>query len=61
MEGNILLPFNMKKPIIVKIDVSDYTVRAILNQLDTKDKLRPVTFYSRKITGAELNYEIYNK
>ena len=61
MEGNILLPFDAEKLIIIKMDMLDYAVGVILNQLDPKGKLRSVTFYLRKITKSELNYKIYNK
>ena len=41
--------------------MSDYTIRAIISQLDSKEQLRSITFYLKKITSAELNYKIYNK
>ena len=39
----------------------DYTIEAVLAQLDKKRKLHPVVFLSRKLILAEQNYNIYNK
>ena len=49
-----------EKLYILKTDVSDYAMGGILGQKVNK-KLYPVTFYSRKFTDAEFNYEIYDK
>ena len=46
---------------MVEMDVLDYVIGVVLNQLNSKGKLRSVVFYLRKMTGLELNYEIYNK
>ena len=32
-----------------------------MSQPDDKGKYKPVVYYSRKMTPAELNYDIYNK
>ena len=53
--------FNPKKKIIIEIDTSKIALNAILSQLDKKDRLYPVIFYSRKFTTLELNYNIYDK
>ena len=44
----------------MKTDASDDALSACLGQMH-EGKLRPVAFYSRKLSSAEFNYEIYNK
>ena len=46
---------------MVEIDTLDYVVKIIFNQPDPRGRFRLVVFYLRKMTGLELNYEIYNK
>ena len=53
--------FNPKKKIIIEIDTNEIALGAILSQLDKKNRLYPVTFYSRRFTILELNYNIYDK
>ena len=60
-KGLILAMFDLVKKIIVEIDVSRIPLGAILSQLDEKNRLNPVIFYSRKFTAPELNYNIYDK
>ena len=47
-------------PIKVETDALDYALGAYLAQLHP-DGWHPVAYYSRKMTPAELNYDIYNK
>ena len=58
---SILTIFNPKKKIIIEIDINRIVLSAILSQLNKKDRLYPVTFYSRNFTTSELNYDIYDK
>ena len=53
--------FNLELPIIVETDVLDYAISTCINQLGGDRKLQLVAFFSRKMSVAELNYEIYNK
>jgi hypothetical protein len=47
---------------VIQCDASDYAIGAVLQQLDpSTDSLRPIGFYSRKLTKEEINYEIYEK
>ena len=46
---------------MVETDTLDYIIGAVISQQDDIKWLRPVTMHLRKITDAELNYEIYNK
>ena len=48
--------------IIVKTDASDYAVAAILSlRINETNELHPVTFYSRTLHAAELNYDVHDK
>ena len=60
-EGKILIPFDSSKEIVVETDASDYAVGAVISRRDSEGRLRPIAFYSRKMTSAELNYEIHDK
>src|ERR1700742_1282956 len=46
----------------METDASDYAVAAILSQEDPVSKrIHPVAYFSRSMSPAELNYEIYDK
>ena len=53
--------FDPAKKIIVEIDTNRIALGARLSQLDEKDRLHLIIFYSRKFIASELNYNIYNK
>ena len=58
----ILAHYHPDRSTIVETDASDYAVAAVLSQIDpTSSLLHPVAFYSRSMSSAELNYEIYDK
>ena len=56
----ILVLSDLKKSYILETDASDYTMRGILKQ-KIDEKLHSITFYFRKFTNTEFNYEIYDK
>ena len=67
MNSNALLPqkkFTAQPHLIGKfhleVDASGYALGGVLSQLQD-DKWRSVTFISRTMTDAELNYDIYDK
>lgn len=57
----VLVTFDPGKPITVETDASDYAIGACLSQPDENEKLHPVAFYSRRMSLAELNYDIHDK
>jgi hypothetical protein len=57
----VLKHFDWDKPAILETDASDYVCAGVLSQDDDEATLHPVAFYSRKMTPAECNYEIYDK
>ena len=61
IKGSILAMFNLVKKIIIETDISRIALESILNQLNKKNRLYPVIFYSRKFTILKLNYNIHDK
>ena len=53
--------FNLRKQIVIKIDISDQAQESILSQSDKFKNLYLVVFYLQKFLDFELNYKIYNK
>ncbi|MBW0534394.1 hypothetical protein O181_074109 [Austropuccinia psidii MF-1] len=56
----ILSHFNPSLPTIVETDSSDYSLGAVLSQVNQSGN-NPIAFDSRKLLQAELNYEIHGK
>jgi hypothetical protein len=57
----VLRHFDWDKPAILETDASDYVCAGVLSQYNDEGVLHPVAFYSKKMTPAECNYEIYDK
>jgi len=57
----VLKIYNSEKPAILETDASDYAIGACLSQPDKKGRLHLITYYSKKMTPPELNYNIYDK
>ena len=57
----ILVIFDPEGETILETDASDYAIGACILQRGPDGKLRPVAYYSRKMTGPELNYDIHDK
>jgi len=53
--------FESEKLITLKMNVSDEAIEACISQLDDKKRLHLIAFHSKKLTDAELNYEIHDK
>jgi hypothetical protein len=60
IQGDILAHADLAQPFILETDASDFAVGGILSQKQGED-IRPIAFYSRKMTPAEINYEIHDK
>jgi hypothetical protein len=61
MTAPILQQHNPEKETIMETDMFDYAIGARMTQLGDDGKPRPIAFYSRKLTPAELNYDIHDK
>ena len=52
--------FDPKKKVIIETDASDFAIGACLTQ-ETQGNCHPIAYFSRKMSLAEQNYEIYDK
>ena len=57
----ILAIFDLEREAILETNTSDYAIGACLTQKGDNKKLRTMAYYSYKMTGLELNYDIYDK
>jgi hypothetical protein len=60
-EAPVLRHFNRDKTAYVEADSSDYISSGVLSQKDDQGVLHPVAFFSKRMTPAECNYQIYDK
>lgn len=58
---SILIMFKSGKLITLETNASDEAIEACISQSDDKGRLHPIAFHSKKLTDAELNYEIHDK
>ncbi len=58
---SVLCHCNLKRQAILKIDASNYVKDEILSQYNDKKILYAMTFYSKSMILAEINYHIYDK
>ncbi len=58
---SVLIMFESEKLITLEMNASDEVIEACISQSDDKKRLHLIAFYSRKLTDAELNYEIHDK
>jgi len=61
IEAPILRHFDQTREAILEIDSFDYVNGEVLSQYDDEGVLHPVAFYSKNMSPAECNYEIYDK
>ncbi len=57
----ILRHFDQNKKTILETDSFNYVNNNILSQYDDKETLHLMIYYSKNLSFAECNYEIYNK
>ena len=57
----IIQHFNPDKQTWLEVDSSDYVVGGAMSQMGDDGILRPVAFFSKKMSPQECNYEIYDK
>ena len=55
-----LAMFDTKLPVFIETDASDFAIGACLTQEHNSNR-HPVAYFSRKMSPAEQNYEIYDK
>jgi len=57
----ILHHFDPSLPPVVETDASDYAIAGILSVRAEDSQIPPIAFFSRTISGAELNYDTHDK
>jgi len=57
----ILRHYDSNRPALVETDASDFAIAGILSQKFEDSKLHPVSLICRKLTPAELNYDVHDK
>jgi hypothetical protein len=61
LSDQVLVQPDSTKQFYLECDASDFAMGAVLSQMNQHGVLRPIGFYSRKFTAAEVNYEIHDK
>ena len=60
MKSVLLHHFNLNRRTKLEIDVSGFMISSIFSQFIKNENWVLVTFYSQKMSSAELNYRIHN-
>ena len=60
-EAPVLAHFDRTKKLVFEADSSDYVTGGVLSQIGEDGELHPVAFFSKNLSPAECNYEIYDK
>jgi hypothetical protein len=60
-EALVLSYFSSELKTFLKSDSSDYVSAEVLSQKEDDDLIRSVTYFSKTLSFAECNYEIYDK
>ncbi len=61
IEASILCHFDQNRKTILETDSFDYVNDDILSQYDDEETLHSMIYYSKNLSLAECNYEIYDK
>lgn len=56
-----LLHFDFAKPRVLQVDSSGFALSGILSQKDLDGKLRPVAYYSKKLSPAEQRWQVHDQ
>ena len=56
-----LLHFDFSKPRVVQVDASAYAISGILSQHNEDGELRPVAYYSRKLSPTERHWQVHDQ
>jgi len=60
-EASILRHFDQNRKTILETDSFNYVNDDILSQYDDEETLHSIIYYSKNLSLAECNYEIYDK
>jgi len=59
--GPIVTHYDDTRPTKLETNASDFALGAVLSQLCEDEKWHPVAFHSRKLSPAEINYDVHDK
>lgn len=57
----VLAQWDPERETVLEADCSGYALGGCLSQLDDGKRLRPIAYFSRRLSGAEANYPIHDK
>ena len=57
----VLRNFDPALPSTLSTDASDFAIASVLHQPDSAGYLHPVSYFSRKLSPAEINYGVHDK
>ena len=57
----VLAQWDPERETVVEADSSGYAMGGCLSQIDKQGRLRPVAYFSKRLSGAEMNYQIPDK
>ena len=61
LSDNVLAHYSSDRETRMETDASDGVVAGVLNQLQDDGTWRPVAFYSKTMSAAQMNYDIHDK
>lgn len=56
----VLMCPDHNKPFFLEVDISQYTLGAVLSQRNKQEKLQPVGYFLKMLIPAEWNYDVYD-
>ena len=57
----VLAQWDPERDTILEADSSGYAIGGCLSQIDENGQIRPVAYFSKRLSGAEANYPIHDK
>ncbi|KAI0991808.1 hypothetical protein K3495_g16379, partial [Podosphaera aphanis] len=57
----VLAQWDPDRDTILEADCSGYAMGGCLSQIDDEGRLRPVAYFSKRLSSAEVNYQIHDK
>ena len=57
----VLAQWDPERETVLEADCSGYALGGCLSQLDDQKRLRPIAYFSRRLSSAEVNYPIHDK
>src|SRR5260370_37329801 len=61
LSAPILIHHSPSKPIFIFTDATDYAISGIPHQADENGQLHPLSYFSQKLSPAEINYDVHDK